>query len=185
MADGNLPDVETLRKLISYDPETGALTWRPRPSSLFSSDKQSAEHNAAIWNGRRAGSPAMPTLTEFGHQYGSVLGKKVKAHRVAWAIYHGRWPTDQIDHINGDPADNRIENLREVSQCENMRNQRRSSRNTSGAIGVRWESGKWRAQMSLKSGRLNLGRFSNFEDAVAARKAAEAKYGFHENHGRE
>jgi len=105
---------------------------------------------------------------------------------VIWAIVHGEWPEWQIDHINGVRRDTRLCNLRSVSASENSRNCALSTRNKSGSIGVCWDAhhNKWHASIKVDGRQVALGRFSEFENAVSARKAAEAKYGYHVNHGR-
>jgi hypothetical protein len=91
---------------------------------------------------------------------------------------HGVWPEDQIDHINRDRADNRIENLREVTNKQNQQNRSTNSDNTSGHTGVSWYKpySKWRAQIKHNHKVIHLGYFTNIEDAIAARKAAEKLY---------
>lgn len=172
---------EEASKLLHADFGTGKLFWLPRPLSMFKTKK-----SFATWNARYAGKEAFTAVEKHGYLHGAVHNHKQKAHRVMWLLHTGEWPIGQIDHINGDRSDNRIENLRQVSPAENARNMRRPSDNKSGAIGVCWHksAGKWHAQ--IKSGGCNrhLGLFENFEAAVAARKAAEAEYGFHKNHGR-
>ena len=76
------------------------------------------------------------------------MGVRLMAHRVAWAIYYGVWPTGMIDHINGDGLDNRICNLRDVTHKENARNSRRKATNKSGCSGVMRDKHKkkWVAQ---------------------------------------
>lgn len=80
----------------------------------------------------------------------------------------------QIDHINGNRADNRWLNLREADSCQNRQNMKRSSRNTSGFKGVSWhERGqKWMAQIACRGGREHLGLFDTIEAAYAAYCAA-------------
>ena len=106
-------------------------------------------------------------------------------HRAIWAMVYGYWPKE-VDHINGDPQDSRLENLREVTHRENCLNGRTRSRNASGANGVNWDSSrnKWLVRIQTEYGARNCGRFDSFEEAVAARKTAEAQYGYHPNHGR-
>jgi hypothetical protein len=99
-------------------------------------------------------------------------------------MHYGVWPTQLIDHINGDRADNRIVNLRQTTQSENMRNRRKSTNNTSGYVGVYKVGAKWRARISVDSKNMNLGIYDTIEQAVQARKQAEIDYGYHENHGR-
>ena len=115
----------------------------------------------------------------------NIRGKHFYQHRVAWFIMTGTWP-DSIDHINGVKHDNRAVNLRSVSHDTNMRNQKKHNTNTSGHTGVSWEkrSGKWLAYIYHDKKRHHLGYFLKLDDAVSARKMAEHKFGFHENHGR-
>lgn len=185
MAKTDLPTPEELRKLLRYEPDTGKLFWRARSVALFSSTgRRSANHACALWNSRFAGKEAFTADDGGGYKSGGIFCRLHRAHRVIWALHHDEWPTHEIDHINGVKDDNRIVNLRDVSHIENSRNTRRSSNNTSGHMGVGWNKarGKWEAR--IKVGRqIYLGLFDVFEDAVAARKAAEIKYGFHENHG--
>jgi hypothetical protein len=106
-------------------------------------------------------------------------------HRLAWALHTGAWPEDQIDHINRDPSDNRVVNLRESTDRENNRNLGRSVKNTSGVTGVLWDKskGKWSPRIQVMGRTVNLGRTDSFEEAVARRKAAEINYGFSPTHG--
>jgi len=181
MTAEDLPTPATLRKLLSYDPDTGLLTWRRRPPEMFPD-----EQYGRAWNTRYAGKPAFATATRDGYRCGRIFGKAYPAHRVAYAIHHGNWPRGSIDHISGVKTDNRIANLRDVSHTENLRNAAMPSTNTSGACGVYWHknSGKWRCMIKVNGKLQSLGYFEDFGDAVVARKAAEVKYGFHPNHGR-
>jgi hypothetical protein len=90
-----------------------------------------------------------------------------------------------IDHIDGDPSNNKLANLRDVTPSENHRNRRVPSNNTSGVIGVSQRTdGKWRACCTFKERTLVLGDFLSIEEAIAARQAYEKIAGFHPNHGR-
>ncbi|EDD9119389.1 HNH endonuclease [Salmonella enterica subsp. enterica serovar Infantis] len=95
-------------------------------------------------------------------------------------------PNEQIDHINHIRTDNRIVNLRKASNTENSRNASIGVNNTSGALGVWFEKRRkaWVAEIKVDRKKIHIGRFEKFSDAVAARKAAEVKHGFHENHGK-
>ena len=109
------------------------------------------------------------------------------AHRLVWAMTHGVSDPPPLDHINGDPMDNRIENLRAVTLEENSKNAKTPRDNRSGRIGVcRHRRGGWDAYISLGKKQIKLGRFRDIEDAIAAREKAEkdptARY--HVNHGR-
>jgi hypothetical protein len=116
---------------------------------------------------------------------GSIFGIRVRAHRVAWAVYHGQWPDGQIDHIDGNRLNNRIENLRDVSASQNRKNTKKRKDNTSGIVGVCFDkqTGKWIAKINVSGSNKTLGRYSDIEEATLARKSAEIKYGFHANHG--
>ncbi len=102
------------------------------------------------------------------------------------AMDAGEWTLEETDHISGVRTDNRLGNLRSVSGAENNKNKQIPSDNTSGTIGVHWHkrSGKWQAQIKADGKREHLGYFHNKDDAKAARLSAEARLGFHENHGR-
>src|SRR3546814_1788886 len=82
------------------------------------------------FNNKHAGKPALVAPSRAGHLCGHVKGIPLLAHRVAWAIHYGEWPNGQIDHINGDPSDNRIANLRDVSALENARNAKLDRKST-------------------------------------------------------
>ena len=101
-----------------------------------------------------------------------------KAHRLAWFYVYGSWPNDQIDHINRNKTDNRIANLREVTNKQNQQNASKRSDNTSGHPGVSWykRDSKWQARIKHNQKDTHLGYFENLEEAIAARKAAEKLY---------
>lgn len=114
-------------------------------------------------------------------------GEKFLAHRIVWEMHYGKIPEGmQVDHINHDRTDNRIENLRLVNANENGKNQKSSTRNKSGVVGVSWKSqkNKWHAQIMVDGKQIHLGFYDDINDAKDARKVAERKYGFHENHGK-
>jgi hypothetical protein len=175
------PTPEQLRKLLRYEPETGKLFWLPRPESMFS-----APRYCKSWNTRHANKEGFTASDNKGYRVGCVFAHRYKAHRVAYALYHGCWPPEEVDHIDGNRADNRISNLRSVSTAINLRNQKRYKTNTSGHTGVDFvkSTGKWRAQIKVNRRTKHLGTFTNTEDAVAARKAAEEGLGFTERHGK-
>jgi phosphoglycolate phosphatase-like HAD superfamily hydrolase len=185
MAAKALPSQEVLRQLLDYNADTGALTWRQRDLCWFSDGSQTRQHNAAIWNGKNAGREAFITALPNGHLYGGIKGQKYLAHRVIWKMVYGFDP-EGVDHIDGNPSNNRINNLREASQIVNGRNAKTRKNNTSGAMGVRWEASrnKWIARIHDNYRSRHIGCFDTFEEALAARKQAERELGFHENHGR-
>lgn len=168
--------------LLRYDGETGRLFWLPRSRDLFPTD-----HSWKTWNTRYADEPAFTSKNGCGYLHGAIFGKNYAAHRVGWAIHHGRWPDGEVDHINGDRSDNRMANLRDVTTIENRRNQIRSAANASGVTGVHWCNtwNRWIARIGNKGKMRTIGNYANFDEAVAARLNAERELGFAEGHGKE
>lgn len=157
------PDLtcEQVRALLHYEPSTGAFTW-------------------LVQRGRqKAGAVAGSIKTE-GYREIGVAGRLYYAHRLAWLWVHGRWPTDQLDHINGVESDNRLANLRECTNAENCQNLGRRKNNTSGVTGVYWneDRAKWQAQIR-DGGRIRaLGRFPSID--AAERAYLDAKQSSHQ-----
>jgi hypothetical protein len=153
---------------------------------MFAAGLRSVDESCKAWNSRFAGKEAFIKITN-GYRGGSIFSRQLVAHRVIWLLKFGEWPSADIDHINGNRLDNRIENLRAVSRADNLRNRRMPITNTSGIVGVGWDKarGKWRAQIEANGLAKCLGHFEEKADAAAARKAAEIECGFHENHGRD
>lgn len=176
----SLPSKEELEKLLDYSPDSGKFVWKERPLNMFPSAPK-----GKTWNVQFAGKEAFTVKNGNGYLCGYINYQKLYAHRVAWKIVNGDEP-DQIDHVNGVRDDNSIGNLRAATFFVNAKNTSKRADNTSGTTGVTWVkvSKKWKA--FLNSGRKHyiLGMFDAFEDAVAARKAAELEHGFHANHGR-
>jgi len=162
------------------------MKWRPRPTWMFNAAPDQIGRIAKAWNAQFAGKACCYKKLPNGYLVGSIMNKTYYAHRVVYALGMGKWPESQIDHINGIRSDNRFSNLRAVTQMENSRNMRRSKANKSGVTGVFWNKGhqKWTAHIRAQKQSRWLGNFARREDAIAARKAAERKYGFHPNHGR-
>lgn len=182
MSAKDLPSPELLRQLLRYEPETGKLYWRERNVDMFK------DGHCKSFNSQFANKEAFTFTGRDGYKHGNILNQKpYLAHRVIWAIIHGEWPLNHIDHVNGIRDDNRIENLRDVSRSENQKNQKRPANNTSGVVGISWANreGKWHAYINIDKRRKSLGYFTDFNKAIDARKKAEAKYGFHPNHGRD
>lgn len=163
---------ELVRQLLDYDSETGIFTWRHRPASMFGSADR-----AAMWNTRYAGKVAGAPMT-IGYRQISIRKKNYLAHRLAWLHVHGEWPSEQIDHVNGDRSDNRLANLRSASIAENRQNQT-SKRGSSRYIGVSWNARSlmWQAHIAVDGRSHYLGLFDSEEAAHAA--YLEAKLHFH------
>lgn len=157
-----------VRALLDYDSETGVFRWRA-PSK---------------YHREKTGAIAGTNLPGKRTQYRVILINRhpYKAHRLAWLWVHGEWPAGQIDHINGDGLDNRIENLRDVSQTLNARNARRHAVATSGHVGIRQvPSGRWEARIG--GGGRSLGVFDTQAQALAIREAAAQAMGYTDRHG--
>ena len=182
------PSARILKRLLSYNPSTGQLTWRERPNWMFKRHHYTNEREtfARIWNSKHAGKPAFTSVNADGYHQGQIFKSLFRAHRVIACMMTGDWPSRQVDHLNGDRADNRWENLRLVSREQNMRNAKLYANNTSGVVGVCWlkRERSWLARIGTGKKSIVLGYFKEFDDAVEARKAAEIKYGYHKNHGR-
>jgi hypothetical protein len=183
------PIEDIIRESIEYNEVTGQFFWKKeRPADHFSTPKSMKR-----WLTLFAGKEIKGTC-----QYGNTLylnirvcDSKFKAHRVAWLLFHGNWPVGDIDHIDGDGLNNRIDNLRDVSRQLNTRNSRLSSNNTTGVNGVtfRKDTNKWMARGSKildnKHIRPYLGQFDSKAEAELARKVWEDSQGnFTERHGK-
>lgn len=168
---------EMVRSRLLYVPALGCFVWLPRPESDFAD-----RIRAGVWRTRYAGQIA-GTIGNDGYRKIKIFGNVLKASRLTWIYHHGYWP-ECIDHIDGDRADDHIENLRNVSQGVNLRNICLDHRNRTGTPGVLIENGKYRVQICVSRRSIHLGYFTDLTAAIAARKAAEARFGFHPNHGR-
>jgi hypothetical protein len=185
MAAKALPAQDVLLQLLSYNPETGKLFWKARGPEWFSDGRLSAQKTADWWNKRFAYKEAFTAREASGYASGGIFGVIHKGHRVIWVMTHGKIK-GEIDHINGDRSDNRLCNLRDVSRVVNCHNRALNTNNASKISGVFFHSAtqKWVAKIGIGMSSVHLGVFDSFNEAVAARKAAEREYGFHPNHGR-
>lgn len=181
------PSAEKLRMLLRYDSKSGKLFWNERDASSFPQFplKGSPESLASRWNKMYAGKEVGGTTGE-GYKRCTIDDVHYQVHRIIWKMVHGNDPI-QIDHVNGNKSDNRIDNLRDVSQGENSRNRKFYSNNTSGVMGVSFHKRDkvWNARIGVGEGKeKHLGSFSTMEEAIAARVAAETLLDYHQNHGR-
>lgn len=150
-----------IRRLMTYDPETGVCRW------LVNRGTRSLAGNVA-------GSPHCE-----GYLHCRIYRKQYMLHRLIWLWMTGEWPRNQIDHVNGNRIDNRWANLRDVLPHENNQNRALISKNnnTSGLIGIYWSTRdkNWRAQLRHKGKLYNIGRYATVEDALRARNAFKFK----------
>jgi hypothetical protein len=137
-----------LKDYFSYDENTGKFTWIKKGK------------------GRSVGDVA-GYLIDKGYLRITIQGEKYYAHRLAWLYIYGVFPKNGTDHINGIRNDNRINNLREANQSENLQNLSVSSKNTSGYIGVSLnkKTKKWCAQIKSNNKKYYLGEYHSPEIA--------------------
>lgn len=172
-----------LNKIFKYDPETGFLYRKKLSRRDFLTNRAYLTHIRKA----KFDSPCGGVSSSGSKDYIQVrqFNKKLFAHRIIWVMVHGYEP-DNIDHIDGDGTNNKIDNLREVSTRVNSMNTRKGSKNTTGFIGVyRNTSARkpWRVFIKVKGVMISRGTFEIIEEAIVERKLAEREYGFHMNHG--
>lgn len=169
-----------LNDLLEYNPLTGELRWKFRNSEKFSSVRMQNS-----WNKKHVGKLAFTADNGRGYKQGTIDNVMYKAHRVIFALVYGYWP-NQVDHIDHNRSNNRLVNLREVSNNENQKNAKLRANNTSKQVGVSWEKStkKWLSRIGVNGVKITLGRFSSKDEAICVRLAAEKQYGYHPNHGK-
>lgn len=149
---------ERLRELVNYDPITGVFT-----------------RKIVIWKTGTVGE-AIGHRRPDGRFEVSVSGTIYLAHRLAWLYMTGVWPNEEIDHIDGNPSNNRFENLRDISRVGNAQNQRRAKRHSiSGILGVHKRHNKWRATIIADGQSIFIGSFQTQELAQQAYVEAKRK----------
>ena len=156
---GQTLSVAEIRDAFNYDPSSGELSWR----------KPVGRARA----GSVCGSPDGRGYLAVGYKYA-----RWRAHRLAWAHWHGEWPDKDIDHIDGNTQNNAINNLRLATKSQNLQNRKLNKDNKTGVRGVTWHkpSSKWQAHITVSGRQIALGRFECIKDAAEARRAAEKKF---------
>ena len=163
---------EIISEALAYDADSGKLLWRERPLSHFKSPGA-----WRAWNTKYARRAAFTAVNSAGYPHGAISGKWLLAHRVAWFLHTGNWPECEIDHINGNPLDYRMSNIRQATSSENKFN-RKPSGGKSRYIGVsQSKSGKWIAYLGGRKNAEYLGRFSCETAAAIARDLAVMRAG--------
>lgn len=150
---------DRLRELLDYNPETGVFTCRVKLT-------------LRLVPGRVMGYPKgkYAVIRLGGHCY--------KAHRLAWLYMTSSWPTETIDHIDGDGRNNAFCNLRQVTQTLNTQNLKRArSTSQTGVLGVGMNKRRFRARIRTGDKLIHIGSFKTAEAAHAA--YLEAKRALH------
>nr|DAE53860.1 MAG TPA: endonuclease [Caudoviricetes sp.] len=148
LSNENSLELAKLREALYYNPETGNFSSR-----------------------NHAGIRIRCLIANNGYIFVSWRGKKYAAHRLAWFYYHGKWPKEDIDHINGNPSDNSIRNLREATRAQNSHNRRLGKNNTSGlrCVAKNRVNGKYSVRIWRFGQCFSLGEYA---DKVEAAKVA-------------
>jgi len=155
--------IEELKKYLTY--KGGALYW---------ADQLETKRTTSRFGGALAGD-----LKNNGYWYVSVNKKRLLQHRVIFAIHHGWWP-DEVDHIDGNPQNNMIENLRAATSEINGRNMKRRLDNKSGFSGLsKLSYGAWRIRIGAK----HIGCYKTKEEAIIARSKHLKNNGYTDRHG--
>lgn len=141
---------DALRRMVEY--RDGALWWR------------CADHHA-----KRMDKPLGAPAGRSGRLQVQIGGAPYYVHRLIWLYHHGEWPSELVDHINGDPRDNRIENLRCLSNAGNCRNVDRRGV----SLDRRKVTRPWRARIMVDGRSVSLGYYDTEDDAMAAYASAK------------
>ena len=152
------PVIAVLREYLAYDAETGVFTWRLPPAKRVKAGDVAGSHSQ-------------------GYLRIKLRGREYKAHRVAWAMTHGRWPEKELDHINRVRDDNRMANLRECSAGENRQNIGHAGLGNNRLLGASFNKakGRFKARIHANHREINLGYFDTEEEAHAAYLAAKRR----------
>lgn len=162
-----------VRAILDYDAATGELRWRERSVDMFAFP--GGEKVCEVYNRDFAGKVA-GTVQKSGYRTLYISGRNYFAHRVIWLIVHGKWPDNQIDHINRVKSDNRLENLRDVTGQINSWNV-----DHSGFSGATWDKHKrrWKSSITHAGKTIFLGRYRDRDAAIAAyQRAVQDKRGY-------
>ncbi len=153
---------DELRQLFTYDPVTGIVRWAvSRAARIKVGDEAATKHDS-------------------GYKRVMVNNRNLYVHRIAWAITHGEFP-EQIDHINGIRSDNRLVNLRGVTNLENCHNKCVQRQTNAGVPNVYFDKryGTYKASVSANKSFYHLGCFKTLEEATKAVAEGRMKYQSH------
>jgi hypothetical protein len=142
---------EQLKQILSYDSESGQFTW-------------------LITQGKAVEGEIAGCKMSIGYTVIGFGGRNYRAHRLAWLYMYGQWPEKHIDHANGIKDDNRIANLRQATQVENLYNKGANKNSKTGIKGVCWEpqTGKYQVKITKNGKQMHIGRYKCQDEAAAA-----------------
>ncbi len=160
-----LPSQAELRAMFDYDRTTGVLYWKRRAD------------RSPQWNGRRAGTVAGSLECCPGRCVINIMNRLVLAHRVVWKLVYGEDAPLDIDHIDGDATNNRLENLRLATKHQNLRNSKlHRGKLTPKGVSYDKRNGKYRASIYVEGKCRHLGHFGDPNTAHAAYCAAARQH---------
>lgn len=158
MADRQFISVAELNRLLSYNPDTGIVSWKT--------------HKVAAWVGKPVGCDI-----DRGYARFRINRKWQRVHRIAWALMRQEWPDHMVDHINGDRSDNRWSNLRASDPFLNQQNRIKAETGSrTGVLGVKPYKGRFCATIRVNNRSIWLGSYKSVEEASMAYLAAKRKY---------
>lgn len=175
-----MEDVENTRELdrskegiikafFDYDPDTGEVAWKDWVSPGWY--KQEWSYNKFMQE--KAGNLVNFYEHNSGYLFSSTPDQQtVYAHQIVWVLNYGKMPDCQIDHIDGNPKNNSVENLRDVPNKINQRNRKKAKNNSSGVTGVSWNkrAKKWKASIMFDGKESYLGYYNTIGEASQARQ---------------
>lgn len=174
-----LPSQEELSELLDYNTYTGIVKWKERTMSMYS-----RKRDLDLFNERYA-NKIINTKDKQGYLIIVINYSTYRLHRVIYKLIYNKEP-ELIDHENQIKDDNRLDNLRASNNELNGKNSPKTSRNTSGVVGVSFNTkkNKWQASACLRKKLIFLGYFDSLEEAAKVRKEAEIDFGYSRNHGK-
>lgn len=162
-------------EVFDYDAQKGILIWKPRPKESFVNKK--------AWSAfqKRSGKIAGHEHYQGIRRHAVMVGhnkRRVYAHRIIWEMHFGSIAYHlEVDHIDLNPFNNRLDNLRLATHSENNRNKGIQCNNSTGVKGVYLHKpGIYRSEIKTNKKRVHLGLFASAEEAASAYAKASERY---------